>query len=116
MLRLLLVAGIFVLAQTEALADLTYPELIDGYAKAETARDESLDSYLVGVYEGIQAADRASFMQSRQRLLCIPASLELNARDLFRLIRETHDRFDQNSDIPVSYLLFIGLRQTFPCL
>ncbi|MDT8441299.1 MAG: hypothetical protein RQ723_06530 [Desulfuromonadales bacterium] len=116
MLRLILVGVMLVLGPTAALADLTYPELAHGYGKAQKETVEPLDSYLVGAYEGIQAANRASFMQNRQRLLCVPPGLELNARDLFRLIRETHEKFDQNNDIPVSYLLFIGLRQTFPCL
>lgn len=116
MKRLIWLTLVLTTLATTARAELTFAELAHGYEKSGQGRVEPYDNYLMGLYEGINAANLASYMQTRKRLLCKPDNLDLNPRDLFRMIKETHDVFDKSNEIPVSYLLFIGLRQTFPCL
>ncbi|PLX79561.1 MAG: hypothetical protein C0614_07785 [Desulfuromonas sp.] len=116
MKRLLLLITLVCLTSVSAHAELAYSELVHSYQKSAEQKSQPLDSYLMGLYEGIKAANLAYYMQTRQRLFCKPDNLEMNARDLFKLIKDSHDSFDKANEIPVSYLLFIGLRQTFPCL
>ena len=116
MKRLVFLITVFCLITTTAGAELVYPELIHSYQKSAEEKSQPLDSYLMGLYEGIKATNLAYYMQTRQRLFCKPDNLEMNPRDLFKLIKDSHDSFDKANEIPVSYLLFIGLRQTFPCL
>jgi hypothetical protein len=97
-------------------AEITYGELQHVYDKGKVSDDFSQDRYLVGVYEGIKATNLASLMQNKQPLFCKPDRLELNPRDIQSLVKDAHETYDYNGSIPVSYLLFIGLVKTFPCL
>ena len=116
MKRLLLLITVFCLTCALVHAELAYSELVHSYNKSAGEKSQPLDSYLLGLYEGIKAANLAYYMQTRQRLFCKPDNFDMNSRDLFKLIKDSHDSFDKANEIPVSYLLFIGLRQTFPCL
>lgn len=101
---------------TPAFSELTYQELQHSYAQSEGEGIQLLDNYLIGVYEGINATNLAFYMQTKQFMFCKAQSIDLNVGDLRRIIEDAHKSFDQNNDIPVSYLLFIGMRKTFPCL
>ena len=100
----------------QATAEITYPEMVHSFDKSQPGKQQVLENYLIGLYEGINAANIAYYMQTRQRMFCMPDSLDLKASDLRKLITESHETFDSQNEIPVSYLLFIGLKQTFPCL
>ena len=106
----------FVLLAGTASAELTYNELLHSYAQSASDETQVLDNYLIGLYEGVNAANLAYYMQARQFMFCKPSSIDLNVGDLKRIIKDSHDTFDQKNEIPVSYLLFIGMKKTFPCL
>lgn len=107
---------IYVSMVTTAYSEMTYQELQHSYGSLEGRGNQGLDSYLIGVYEGINATNLAYYMQTKQFLFCMPQGLDLNIEDLRNILSESHETFDKHGEIPVSYLLFIGLRQTFPCL
>ncbi|MBW2477573.1 MAG: hypothetical protein JRE63_09665 [Deltaproteobacteria bacterium] len=106
----------FMLLASTASAELTYNELLHSYAQSASGDTQILDNYLIGLYEGVNAANLAYYMQTREFMFCKPTSIELNVGDLKRIIKDSHDTFDQKNEIPVSYLLFIGMKKTFPCL
>lgn len=97
-------------------AELTYKELMHTYEKAAAEGTGSQDNYLLGLYEGIKAANLAALMQNKTPLYCKPPAFELNPGDIKAIIKCAHDTYDTSGSIPVSYLLFIGMVQTFPCI
>ena len=97
-------------------AELTYRELQHTYEKAAADQTATPDHYLIGLYEGVKATNLASLMQNKKPLYCKSPAFELNANDIKSIIKTAHDTYDQSGTVPVSYLLFIGLIQTFPCI
>jgi hypothetical protein len=97
-------------------AEMTYRELQHTYEKAPADKTAIQDYYLLGLYEGVKATNLASLMQNRKPLYCKPASFELTPSDIKSIIKSAHETYDQGGSVPVSYLLFIGLMQTFPCI
>lgn len=103
------------LVSVDCRAELTYKELQHTYEMTQKDNKHILDNYLLGLYEGINAANLAYYMQTKQQLYCKSPDFDLNANDIRSIIKETHETFDSEGEIPVSYLLFIGLKKTFPC-
>ena len=97
-------------------AELTYKELMHTYEKAAGESTATQDYYLLGLYEGVKAANLAALMQNKQPLYCKPPAFDLNSSDIKSIIKCAHESYDHSGSIPVSYLLFIGLIQTFPCI
>lgn len=104
------------LVSVECRAELTYKELQHAYKMTESSKVQALNNYLVGLYEGINAANLAYYMQTHQFLYCRPANVDLNVNNIRAIIDETHKAHDTEGTIPASYLLFVGLKKTFPCL
>ena len=97
-------------------AELTYRELQHTYEKATADTTVTQDYYLLGLYEGVKATNLASLMQNKKPLYCKPPAFELNPNDIKSIIKTAHETYDPTGTVPVSYLLFIGLMQTFPCI
>jgi hypothetical protein len=97
-------------------AELTYKELMHTYVKAAPENTSLQDYYLMGLYEGVKATNMASLMQNKRPLYCKPPAFELNPNDIKSIIQNAHETFDASGTVPVSYLLFVGLVQTFPCI
>ncbi len=97
-------------------AELTYRELVHTYEKAAADKTATQDYYLLGLYEGVKATNLASLMQNKKPLYCKPPAFELNPNDIKSVIKNAHESYDPQDTVPVSYLLFIGLMQTFPCI
>ena len=96
-------------------AEFTYKELQHIYKTSEKDSIQVVDNYLLGLYEGVNAASLATYMQTKQSLFCNPNNFDLNVNDIRSMIKDAHDAHDSEGTIPVSYLLFIGLKKTFPC-
>ena len=105
----------FILFYTDCRAELTYKELQHIYEGPKKESTQSIDNYLIGLYEGINASNLANYMQSKKFLYCKPNNFELNVSDIKSIIKDAHDTHDSQGTIPVSYLLFVGLKKTFPC-
>ena len=97
-------------------AELTYRELMHTYEKAAADQTHAQDYYLLGLYEGVKATNLASVMQNKKPLYCKPPAFELNPNDVKSIIKNAHESYDPHDSVPVSYLLFICLMQTFPCI
>jgi hypothetical protein len=54
-------------------------------------------------------------MQTKQFLYCKPNNFDLNINNIRSIIKDAHDSYNTEGEIPVSYLLFVGLKKTFPC-
>jgi len=114
--KILLLVICLGLVSVNCRAELTYKELMHTYEKAEGESTTTQDYYLLGLYEGVKAANIAAMMQNKKPLYCKPAAFELNPSDIKTIIKCAHESYDPSEQIPVSYLLFIGLIQTFPCI
>jgi hypothetical protein len=104
------------LVSVDCWAELTHKELQHIYETAENENVLALDNYLLGLYEGISDSNLAYYMQTKQFLYCKPNSFDLNVNDIKAVIKDAHEAYDTKGEIPVSFLLFTGLKQTFPCL
>jgi hypothetical protein len=96
-------------------AELKYKELQHTYEMTESGSTHAIDNYLIGLYEGINASNHAYYMQTKQFLYCKPNNFDLNVNNIRSIIKDAHDSYDSEGEIPVSYLLFVGLKKTFPC-
>lgn len=105
-----------ILLSVNCQAELTHKELQHSYEMTEGGNTLAIDNYLIGLYEGINASNLAYYMQTKQFLYCKPANIDLNVNNIRAIIDETHKAHDTEGTIPASYLLFVGLKQTFPCL
>lgn len=103
------------LVSADCLAELNYKELQHASEMTESDKAHVLDNYLLGLYEGINATNLAYYMQTKQFLYCKPNNFDLNVNNIKSIIKDAHEAYDSEGDIPVSYLLFVGLKQTFPC-
>ena len=103
------------LVSVDCWAELTYKQLQHIYGASEKGIAPVMDNYLLGLYEGINASNLAYYMKTKQSLFCKPNNFDLNVNNLRAIIKDTHDSYDTEGEIPVSYLLFVGLEQTFPC-
>ena len=103
------------LASVDCRAELTYKELQHSYEMTKSDNTQVMDTYLLGLYEGINAANLAYYMQTKQFLYCKSPDFGLNANAISTIVKEAHEAFDSEGEIPVSYLLFVGLKRTFPC-
>ena len=103
------------LVSVDCLAELNHKELQNIYKSSEKRIVHAMDSYLLGLYEGINASNLAHYMQTKELLYCKPDSFSLNVNNIRSIIKDAHEAYDTEGNIPVSYLLFIGLKQTFPC-
>jgi hypothetical protein len=114
--RLICVAVIyFFLFNANCWAEFSYKELQHFYGTSEKGSTHVVDDYLIGLYEGINAASLATYMQTKQPLFCKPNNFDLNINDIKSIIKDTHVAHNSEGTIPVSYLLFVGLKKTFPC-
>lgn len=105
----------FFLFNANCWAEFTYKELLHIYETSEKDSTHAVDNYLVGLYEGINASNLANYMQTKQPLFCKPNNFDLNVNDIRSIIKDAHETHDSEGTIPVSYLLFVGLKKTFPC-
>lgn len=96
-------------------AEMTHKDLSHAYEMTGSAEAHPLNNYLIGLYEGINATNLAYYMQTKQFLYCKPANIDLNVNNIRTIIDETHKAHDTEGTIPASYLLFVGLKKTFPC-
>ena len=103
------------LVSVDCWAELTYKELQHIYETSEKGNTHVMDNYLLGLYEGINASNLAYYMQTKQSLYCKPNNFGLNVNNIRAIIKDSHESYDTEGEIPVSYLLFVGLKQTFPC-
>lgn len=103
------------LISVDGWAELTYKELQHSYEMTTSDKVQVIDNYLIGLYEGINAANLAYYMQTHQFLYCKPVNVDLNVHNIRAIIDETHEAHDTEGTIPASYLLFVGLKRTFPC-
>ena len=106
----------FLLVSVNCWAELTHKELQHAYEMTDSGKSQAINNYLIGLYEGISASNLAYYMQTKQFLYCKPANIDLNVNNIRAIIDETHKAHDTEGTIPASYLLFVGLKQTFPCL
>ena len=97
-------------------AEFTYKDVQHIYETSEKGSTRIVDNYLLGLYEGINASNLAVYMQRKQFLFCKPNNFDLNVNDIRSIIKDAHDTHNSEGTIPVSYLLFIGLKKTFPCI
>ena len=104
------------LISADCWAEHTYNEQQRIYETSEKENVLALDNYLLGLYEGISASNLAYYMQTNQFLYCKPNNFDLNVNDIKAIIKDAHEAYDTKGEIPVSFLLFTGLKQTFPCL
>jgi hypothetical protein len=111
----LAVIGLF-LFNANCWAEFTYKELQHIYGTSEKGSIRVVDDYLMGLYEGINAASLATYMQTKRPLFCKPNNFDLNTNDIRSIIKDAHVAHNSKGTIPVSYLLFVGLTKTFPCL
>ena len=101
---------------TNTWANVTYQELQHSYFMTDGYNKKTIDNYLLGVYEGINASNLGTYMNTRQFQYCKPQGFELNVHDLRKIIDQSHKKYNSNGNIPVPYLLYVGLKETFPCL
>lgn len=117
MKRLIFLAVVFFfLCNANCWAEFSYKELQHFYGTSEKGSTHVIDDYLIGLYEGINAASLATYMQTKQPLFCKPNNFDLNVNDIRSIIKDAHVAHNSKGTIPVSYLLFVGLTKTFPCL
>jgi hypothetical protein len=105
----------FCLVSVDCLAELTYEELQHVYKTSGESEASAMDNYVLGLYEGVNASNLAYYMQTKQFLYCKPNNFSLNVNNIRSIIKDAHDSYNTEGDIPVSYLLFVGLKKTFPC-
>jgi hypothetical protein len=103
------------LVSVDSWAEFTYKELQHVYGTSELGSTHVVDDYLIGLYEGINAASLATYMKTKQPLICNPNNFDLNINDIRSIIKDAHVAHNSEGTIPVSYLLFVGLNKTFPC-
>ena len=104
------------LVSANCLAEHTYNEQQRIYETLEIEKVFAMDDYLLGLYEGVNASNLAYYMQTKQLFYCMPNNIELNTNDIKAIIKDAHEAYNTKGEIPVSFLLFTGLKQTFPCL
>ena len=97
-------------------AEFTYKDVQSIYETSGKDSTRIADNYLLGLYEGINASNLAVYMQSKQFLFCKPNNFDLSVKNIRSIIKDAHDTHNSKGTIPVSYLLFIGLKKTFPCI
>jgi hypothetical protein len=100
---------------TDCRAELTYKELQHTYKMSSEDNTLATDNYITGLHEGVNAANIAYYMQTREFLYCKPNNFDLNVNNIRAIIKDAHHSYDTEGEIPVSYLLFVGLKKTFPC-
>lgn len=103
------------LVSADCLAELTYKELQHSYQMSSSDKTPVMDNYILGLYEGINASNIAYYMQTKEFLYCKPNNFNLNVNNIRSIIKDAHESYDTEGEIPVSYLLFVGLKKTFPC-
>ncbi len=96
-------------------AELTYKELQHTYEMSSGDNTLATDNYIIGLHEGVNAANIAYYMQTKELLYCKPNNFDLNVNNIRAIIKDAHESYDSEGEIPVSYLLFVGLKKTFPC-
>lgn len=101
---------ILCLISVDSQAELTYKNLQHIYETSEKGNTHVMDNYLLRLYEEINASNLAYYIQTKQSLYCKPTDFELNVNNIKAIIKDCHESYDTRGEIPVSYLLFVGLK------
>lgn len=82
----------------------------------ETSPRRSLTLHLVGVFKGLRAANAALMKEGKPMLFCKDEKIPLNEDNLIQIIDNQLEQLkDFKGELPVEWVLFLGLQSTFPC-
>jgi hypothetical protein len=71
--------------------------------------------YLDGVMEGLETANSMLVSNGSPPLYCMPPKLAITEDQAEDIMLRTAKKVSNVDDYPISILLLVGLRETFPC-
>jgi hypothetical protein len=94
------------------------------YLTVAPSRDQSLiemtTAYINGMGAGFTWANGRLNARGMPKLFCTPRSLSLNANNYIDILDKQISRMSQKEtpgldDLPIGFVLLLGLEETFPC-
>ena len=82
------------------------------------SRDSELDPigiYIAGAGVGIKWVNIIYGQQTGVKMFCMPSKLQMNGQDYENILNRYIADYSPAENMPIEYLLILGLMDTFPC-